>query len=249
MRCSSLQCPRLYFVYLFIGKLFLTYISTLCISIAAIRTTRAVRQAFLEQILRQEIWRFDKQGQGAIAIQVTTNGNRINQGIADKLAIFIQSLTMFLAAFVVALAIQWKLTLITMTCIPAIFLFVSVTIVLDARIESRVMKIYSRAGVLAEETFSSIRTIHAFWAHRKMANKYDELLQEAHVEGKKKSPIYGVLFSAQFFCVYSAIALAFWQGYRMYSSGEVSDVGKVFSYVSHSRETPRLKLLVLYSRC
>lgn len=213
------------------GKLVLTYISTLCISIAAIRTTRAVRQAFLEHTLRQEIWHFDKQGNGAIAIQVSTNGNRINQGIADKLAIFVQSMSMFLASFIVALAIQWKLALITMTCIPAIFFFVSGSLAADAVIEAKVVKIYSRAGALAEETFSSIRTVHAFWAQKKMVKKYDELLQAAHVEGNKKSPIFGVLFSAQFFCVYSAIALAFWQGYRMYASGEVANVGKVFSYV------------------
>lgn len=213
------------------------------------RTTRALRQAFLEHTLRQEVWQFDKQGNGAIAVQVTTNGNRINQGIADKLAIFIQSLAMFFASFIVALAIQWKLALITMTCIPAIFLFVSVSIGLDAAIESRITKIYSRAGVLAEETFSSIRTVHAFWAQKKMANKYDELLQQAHVEGKKKSPVYGVMFSAQFFCVYSAIALAFWEGYRMYASKEVPNVGKVFSYVFHAPETPHLIQSVSSSRC
>ena len=48
---------------------------------------------------------------------------------------------------------------------------------------------------------------------------------------KKKSVIYAVLFSSEYFCVYSGLALAYWQGYRMYRSGEVPDVGNVFTVV------------------
>ena len=43
--------------------------------------------------------------------------------------------------------------------------------------------------------------------------------------------IYAVLFSSEYFCVYSGVALAYWQGYRMYRSGEVPDVGNVFTVV------------------
>ena len=85
--------------------------------------------------------------------------------------------------------------------------------------------------VLAEEAFSSIRTVHAFWAHEKVTEKYEQFLESAHIQGKKKSPIYAVLFSIQYFCVYSGIALAYWQGYRMYRSGEIPDVGKVLTVV------------------
>lgn len=42
---------------------------------------------------------------------------------------------------------------------------------------------------------------------------------------------YAVLFSTQYFCVFSGIALAYWQGYRMYRSGEIPDVGKIFTVV------------------
>lgn len=108
-----------------------------------------MRLHFLEHTLRQEAWYFDKQGNGAIASQVITNGNKINSGIAEKLSIFFQSVATFLAAFVVALAIQWKLTLITMSIIPAIFLFASICVPLDASVESRIVKIYSAAAVLA----------------------------------------------------------------------------------------------------
>lgn len=73
--------------------------------------------------------------------------------------------------------------------------------------------------------------MHAFWAHEKIISKYEQFLQSARKEGMKKSWIYAVLFSTQYFCVFSGIALAYWQGYRMYASGEIPDVGKVFTVV------------------
>jgi ATP-binding cassette subfamily B (MDR/TAP) protein 1 len=62
-------------------------------------------------------------------------------------------------------------------------------------------------------------------------NWYDEYLQAAHKEGNKKSLIYGVLWSTQTFLVMSGTALAFWQGYRMFQSGEIENVGTVFTVV------------------
>ncbi|EPS43809.1 hypothetical protein H072_2213 [Dactylellina haptotyla CBS 200.50] len=219
----------LYFVYLFLGRFFATYIATTCITIAATRTVRNIREKFLEHLLRMEISHFDKADNGATATQVTTNGNRINSGIAEKLVLVIQSISMFLAAFVVAVVAQWKLALITMSVIPVIVIVVAVCISLDSTNEATIMKLYSRSSALAQETFSSIRAVHAFFAHGKMLDKYDEYLEKAHKVGNKKSPIYGVLFSVEYFCTYSGTALAFWQGHRMYRSGEIKDVGVVFT--------------------
>lgn len=61
----------LYFVYLFVARFVIGYVATLCICIAATRTTRAMRKAFLESLLRQEVWHFDKEDNGSPATQVT----------------------------------------------------------------------------------------------------------------------------------------------------------------------------------
>lgn len=60
-------------VYLFIGRFALVYIGNVCITIAALRTVRAIRKAFLEATLRQEVWHFDKTSSGSVATQVTTS--------------------------------------------------------------------------------------------------------------------------------------------------------------------------------
>lgn len=209
----------------------MNYTATLAISISAIRTTKAIRMAFFEHTLRQEAWYFDQQGKGAIASQVITNGNKINSGIAEKLSISFQAIAQFFAGFIVAIAVQWKLALITMTIVPAMIVIIGIVIPIDAVVEGKLMKIYSVAAGLAEEAFSSVKAVHAFWAQSKIMEKYEEYLVRAHQEGRKKSFLYAILFSTEYFCVFSGVALAYWEGYRMFSSGEVADVGQVFTVV------------------
>ncbi|PSK56469.1 Leptomycin B resistance protein pmd1 [Elsinoe australis] len=221
----------LYFVYLFIGRFVIGYVATLCICIAAARTTNSLRKTFLESLLRQEISHFDMQGNGSAATQVTTNGNRINQGIAEKLLTCVTGISLFFSAYVVALAVQWKLALITMSVVPAIILVVGTCTGIDAPVEARIVRIYSQAATIAQDALGSIKTIHAFGAQGKVIKWYDEYLQTAHKEGNKKSLIYGVLFSCQSFLVMSGTALAFWQGFRMFQSGEIQNVGTVFTVV------------------
>ncbi|KAF2218760.1 putative ABC transporter [Elsinoe ampelina] len=229
---SNINSLVLYFVYLFVGRFLIGYVATLCICIAAARTTNNVRKAFLNSLLRQEISYFDLQNQGSVASQVTTNGNRINQGIAEKLYSCVTSISLLFSSFIVALAVQWKLALIIiMSVIPASILVVGGPLAADAPIEARIVKIYSRAGTIAQDALGSIKTIQAFGAQKKVIGWYDNLLQAAHKEGSKKSILYGILFSCQTFVVMAGIALAFWQGFRMFQSGEIKAVGTVFTVV------------------
>ncbi|KAK3679818.1 hypothetical protein LTR78_000194 [Recurvomyces mirabilis] len=221
----------LYFVYIFIAVFLVRYLGTLGVCIAAVRTTRSIRRAFVESTLRQEVSHFDKEGGGSAATQVTTNGNRINQGIAEKLFSLIQGIALFFSAYIVALSVQWKLALITMSIVPAIIAVLGTCMTIIIPIETRITKTYSRAAVLAQDAISSIKTIHAFGAQQKIVKKYDGFLEEAHKEGNKKSILFGIFFSTQTFLVMSGTALAFWEGLRMYRSGEIPNVGTVFTVV------------------
>jgi ATP-binding cassette subfamily B (MDR/TAP) protein 1 len=91
----------LWFIYLFIAKFCLTYIWTVALNISALQTTKSLRIDFLRQTLRQDIAFFDQSSNGAMAIQITTNGNLVNMGIAEKLGLGVQGLATFIAAFIV----------------------------------------------------------------------------------------------------------------------------------------------------
>lgn len=140
-------------------------------------------------------------------------------------------MSLFFSAYIVALAVQWKLALITMSIVPAIILAIGGCVGIDAPIEARIVRIYSQAATVAQDALGSIKTITAFGAQPKIVNWYDEYLKTAHKEAQKKSLIYGVLYSSQTFLTMAGTALAFWQGFRMYQSGEIRNVGTVFTVV------------------
>jgi ATP-binding cassette subfamily B (MDR/TAP) protein 1 len=78
----------LYFVYLFVARFVIGYIATLCICIAAARTTCALRRDFLEKLLRQEVSHFDKAGNGSPATQVTTSARLLSYSSSISLTLY-----------------------------------------------------------------------------------------------------------------------------------------------------------------
>ncbi|KAJ9636367.1 hypothetical protein H2199_008042 [Coniosporium tulheliwenetii] len=216
-RPTDSELTGLYFVYLFLTT----------ITISGIRITRSIRYQFLKAILSQDIAYFDAGDNGSVAVQITTNGNLIQQGISEKLGLAIQAVASFVAAIVIAFVTQWKLTLITIGVAPATILFTGVATWIDTSLESRILSLYSSAAALAGDTISSVGTVHAFSAASKVAKKYDGYLQRAYEIGRSKSMVWGLFYSTEYFLAYAAYALAFWQGIRMFTSGEINDPGVI----------------------
>lgn len=180
----------------------------------------------MRQILRQEVSYFDSPST-SVSGQITTNGNLVSNGISEKFGTTVQALSMFVTAFIVAFAVQWKLTLIVLAVVPVNLVINIVAFAFDTVYEYRIFKITSRSSSLAEETFATIRTAHAFWAFPKLTRRYDSILDEASKVGAKKSLLYALLFSWEYFVIFSGYGLAFWQGMRMYASGEIDNPGVV----------------------
>lgn len=194
--------------------------------------TRALRLDFLKQTLRQEIGYFDSSEPGSISGSINMGGNLVNHGISEKFGLTVQATTTFFAAFVVAFAVQWKLTLITLCIVPTMLIVVSVCVAIDTGIENKLMTTWGGADKLAEEVFASIRNVHAFWAYLKLSRKFEGILEDVRMIGGKKPPLYAAMFWIQFFCIYTGYALAFWQGIRMYNRGEITEPGDIVTYVS-----------------
>ena len=155
----------------------------------------------------------------------------IHTGLSEKAGVVIQGLAMLVSAFIVAFTAGWKLTLVTATTLPAAVVAVGITITLDARLEAKILNIYSRAGGLAEEALGSIRIVAAFGGEEKLTKKYDAHLDLAKNYGVKKGPVVGVQYSSEFFMMSCAYALAFWYGTRLLLRGEIDSGGTVATYV------------------
>lgn len=252
----------LWFVYLFIAKFTvsylihdslaaqstllslaeqLVYIHTSAFTVTATRATRTIRQEYIRSLLRQDISYFDTCTPGSVATSISNNADLILTGMSEKIGVIIQGLAMLTSAFIVAFTNGWKLTLVTATTLPAAVIAVGITVALDARLEAKILEIYSKAGGLVEEALGSVRIVTAFGARQKLTKKYDAYLEVAKGYGVKKGPILGTQYSSEFFMMYCAYALAFWYGIRLLLNGELDSGGTVITYVSN---LPRLEILI-----
>lgn len=72
------------------------------------------------------------------------------------------------------------------------------------------MKTYAKAGAIAEEVFTAIRTVFAFNGAQRDHKRYDEKLEDARVFGIKKGIINGFLMGFVMFVINGAYALGIW---------------------------------------
>ncbi|KAI9155720.1 ABC multidrug transporter atrC [Paramyrothecium foliicola] len=217
------------FIYVFVARFVCSYAFTVCLTIAGTRITRTIRYNFLEATLSQEIAYFDSGAGGSVSSQATTNGNLIQQGICEKLGLTIQATSTGVAAIIIAIITQWKLALITSTIAPIIVIVTGIAIAIDATIEFKILNVHSLADTLAEDVIGSIRNVHAFWMRPRLLQKYDNYLRQARNLGDKKSPVWGLLYSTEFFLIFAGYSLCFWRGINMYADGEIDGPGVVIT--------------------
>ncbi|KAL2690045.1 hypothetical protein Neosp_004113 [[Neocosmospora] mangrovei] len=228
---SRVRTSALRFVYIGIARFAGTYIYSSLFTYVAHRFTRNIRWRYLHSAFSQEIAFFDQGSSGSISMQTTSSGKLIQSGTAEKLGMFVQAVSAFLAAFVVAFITQWKLTLITSCIVPVVILICGVVSWIDVMVETGILKVYGMAGGYAESTLGGVRAVQAFGLRRRLVAKYKEYLEDAYNRGMKKNVLYGFAFGGEYSVLYCGMGLSFWQGVRMLSRGEIASIGTVFTVV------------------
>jgi hypothetical protein len=69
------------------------------------------------------------------------------------------------------------------------------------------LKAYGRAGAIAEEVFSSIRTVLSYNGQAREENRYEKYLGEARINGIKKGAVGGFTMGLVWCLIYFAYAL------------------------------------------
>ena len=77
------------------------------------------------------------------------------------------------------------------------------------------MTSYSKAGALAEEVLSSVRTVVAFGGEKKEVDRYEQTLVFSRKANIMRSLLTGLGGGVMWFIIYAAYALAFWYGVKL----------------------------------
>ncbi|MBN3305635.1 MDR1 protein, partial [Amia calva] len=234
------------------GVFLAAYVQVACWTIAAGRQVKRLRKMFFHAIVRQEIGWFDLNETGELNTRLTERSitneygdfislitqeqidhkgsdiHKINEGIGDKLAMLIQSLSMFVAGFVVGFATGWKLTLVILAISPLLGISAALFSKVMTTFTSKEQTAYAKAGAVAEEVLSAIRTVIAFDGQKKELQRYHKNLVDAKNVGVKKAMTANIAMGFTFMMIYLSYALAFWYGSTLILTGEYT-IGKVLT--------------------
>uniref|UniRef100_A0A673MNA3 Bile salt export pump n=1 Tax=Sinocyclocheilus rhinocerous TaxID=307959 RepID=A0A673MNA3_9TELE len=236
-----------YYVGIGAGVFILGYLQISLWITAAARQIQIIRKMYFRKVMRMEIGWFDCTSVGELNTRMSDDINKINDAIADQVGIFIQRFTTFVCGFLMGFAKGWKLTLVIVSVSPLIG--VGAGLMFVAKLTGMELQAYAKAGAVADEVLSSVRTVAAFGGEKKEVERYDRNLVSAQRWGIRKGLIMGFFTGYMWFIIFLCYALAFWYGSSLvvdtqeYSPGTLLQVffGVLIAALSLGQASPCLE--------
>uniref|UniRef100_A0A8C2J2N3 ATP-binding cassette, sub-family B (MDR/TAP), member 5 n=1 Tax=Cyprinus carpio TaxID=7962 RepID=A0A8C2J2N3_CYPCA len=181
-----------YFVAIGAAVLILGTFQVMLFLLTAAKQTKRIREKYFHAILHQQMSWFDTHQIGELNIRLTDNINTINDGLGDKICVFVQFFCTFIAGLIIGLIYGWKLTLV--------ILAVSPLLAGSAAVWSKVLRTFYKIGPSSkcQECENSCKN-----------------LVEAKNFGVKKAITTNVSMGLTQFIIFGTYALAFWYGTKL----------------------------------
>ncbi|XP_078107980.1 ATP-dependent translocase ABCB1 isoform X1 [Sander vitreus] len=189
-------------------------------SLSAGRQGTRIRKLFFHSIMKQDIGWFDVTEIAELNTRLTDDVYKIQEGIGDKAGKLIQAFVSFITAFTIGFVKGWKLTLVILAVSPALGISAGLFSKVLASFTSKEQAAYAKAGAVAEEVLSNIRTVFAFSGQDREIKRYNRNLEDAKSMGIKKAASANFSMGFTFLMIYLSYALAFWYGSTLILSKE-----------------------------
>jgi len=189
-----------------------------------------IRLFFFKSILRQDISFFDMNSAGELNTRLADDINKISAGISDKISISIQMTCRSITGLVIGFVYGWQLALVIFAVSPLLVASATVMFKLTTAFTKREIDAYAKAGSVAEEVISSIRTVAAFAGQEKECDRYNKNLVFAKQVGKLRGIVQGLGLGTTYLIMFSTYGLAFWYGSSLITNGalEIGDMLTTF---------------------
>ncbi|XP_067931969.1 ATP-dependent translocase ABCB1-like [Watersipora subatra] len=203
------------FIGLAVGVFILGYLGITSWTWTRERQIRRVRIAYFQAIMKQSIGWFDVHNAGELNTRMVLNLNKLYDGMGDNLACLAAWLGTFISGYTLGFIASPKLSAVVLSLCPLMVICLFIITRLTKSIVNREISAYTRAGAVAEETFSSMRLVAAFGGEKKAEDRYSTHVKEGYALGVRKSALEGILrsfFWLSYFCI---TGLTFWFGAKM----------------------------------
>ncbi|XP_073437560.1 ATP-dependent translocase ABCB1-like isoform X2 [Dendrobates tinctorius] len=209
---SLLSIP---YVGLGFSVLIFCFLETMTFMVSAARQIKRIRQMFFNAILHQDMAWFDSYQIGTLNNRLTQDIATMYDGLSNKLCVFVQLVSSSVTGIIIAFWYGWKLTLVILCTGPLLGLSGALWSKISASYITKEIKAYAKAGAVAEEVLTAIRTVDAFNGQEKAAEKYNANLITAKSFGIKKEASINMSIGFSKLIVSGFFALSFWYGEKL----------------------------------
>lgn len=130
----------------------------------------------------------------------------------EKFSTAIKSFCTLIVGIIIGFTTSWKLTLVIMGCAPFFAISLAVLIISITTTEAKSIKAYARAGDVANEVFSQIRTVAAYNGEEHEVSRYDLFLARAEQAGIDKGKATGFSVGILLFSFYAMYGISTYAG-------------------------------------
>ncbi|OLY81651.1 Multidrug resistance protein 1 [Smittium mucronatum] len=204
------------------------YIQNVSFSIVSEKQALRMREEYYIAALRQNMGWFDKVPGGDLTTRLSSDISVVQDGIGVKLAYLIQYLATFIFGLILAFVRGWKMALVVVSIIPLIMVVGTFMGINAGRLAKQAQSDYAKSGVIANEAFSSMRTIMAFNGQSRELDRYNKSIAVALVTELRKAKTFAFGLGGIFFFIYIMYSLGFWFGAKEIRNGS-SDPSKVLN--------------------
>ncbi|MED6219107.1 hypothetical protein PIB30_032831 [Stylosanthes scabra] len=217
---------RLALIFLGIGvfNFFTSILQHYNFAVMGERLTRRIREMLLERMMKFEIGWYDMEENtsAAICARLSSEANLVRSLVGDRMSLLSQAIFGSLFAYVLGLALTWRLSLVMIAVQPIVIGSFYARSVLMKSMAEKARKAQREGSQLASEAVINHRTITAFGSQKRMTSLFQSTLLAPKQESIRLSWISGFgLFSSQFFNTAST-ALAYWYGGRLLVNGDIN---------------------------
>ncbi|XP_031254776.1 ABC transporter B family member 15-like [Pistacia vera] len=143
------------------------------------RQATRMRAKYLKAVLRQDVEYFDLHvtSTAEVITSVANDSLVIQDVISEKFPNFLVNVATFIGSYVVGFLILWRLTIVIF---PTVLLLVIPGMICGRAVMNLARKMaeeYNKAGTIAEQAISSIRTVYSFVGETKTINEFSSALE------------------------------------------------------------------------
>ncbi|GMT13785.1 hypothetical protein PFISCL1PPCAC_5082, partial [Pristionchus fissidentatus] len=214
---------------------------------ASERIAQRVRSKFIASVLARDALNEDKASTGELSNRLSSNVDRMKDGIGDNVGTFVRSASMFISGAMLSFWLDWRTTLILIWSGPLCLMNSALIPLLSTKANNQVVKYSEEANGISEESILNLKTVVSNNGEKNMLQvnllifasvclnlmqRYSSTLRSGIAPATRCGFVSGLCdgTSNALHWVFHIIGL--WYGTISYHEGRIEGAGSVFAVVS-----------------